>query len=89
MSPTPTHEVPGAIAALVQGRHQQPHDLLGQHLVEHGLLVRAYRPLASQVRIRFEDGEILDLEHEAQGVWQGVRLDARRTMDYRSAPCHW
>jgi len=83
VSPTPTHEVPGAIAALVQGRHQQPHDLLGQHLVEHGLLVRAYRPLASQVRIRFEDGEILDLEHEAQGVWQGVRLDARRTMDYR------
>ncbi|MDO5503004.1 MAG: 1,4-alpha-glucan branching protein GlgB, partial [Actinomycetia bacterium] len=75
--------MPGAIAAFVQGRHQQPHDLLGQHLVEHGLLVRAYRPLASRVRARFEDGEILDLEHEAQGVWRGVRLDADRTMDYR------
>jgi len=83
VSSTPTHEVPGAIAALVQGRHQQPHDLLGQHIVEHGLLVRAYRPLASRVRIRFEDGVIVDLEHEAQGVWRTVRLDADRSMDYR------
>ena len=83
MSSTPTHEVPGAIAALVQGRHQQPHDLLGQHVVEHGLLVRAFRPLASRVRIRFEDGELLELEHEAQGVWRGIRPDAERTMDYR------
>ena len=32
MTPTPHHEVSGAIAALVQGRHHQPHDLLGQHL---------------------------------------------------------
>ena len=83
MSSTPTHEVPGAIAALVQGRHQQPHDLLGQHVVEHGLLVRAFRPLASRVRVRFEDGEVLELEHEGQGVWRGVRPDAERTMDYR------
>ena len=83
MSSTPTHEVPGAIAAFVQGRHQQPHDLLGQHLVEHGLLVRVYRPLASRVRVRFEDGELLDLEHEAQGVWRGVHLGIGRSMDYR------
>ncbi|MGA8048294.1 MAG: 1,4-alpha-glucan branching protein GlgB [Dermatophilaceae bacterium] len=83
MSSTPTHEVPGAITALVQGRHQQPHDLLGQHVVEHGLLVRAFRPLASRVRIRFEDGELLELEHEAQGVWRGVRPGTERTMDYR------
>ena len=26
----------GAITALVQGRHQQPHDLLGQHLEHPG-----------------------------------------------------
>ena len=80
MSSTPTHEVPGAIAALVQGRHQQPHDLLGQHVVEHGLLVRAFRPLASRVRVRFEDGEILELEHEGQGVWRGVRPDTRAVL---------
>ena len=36
VTPTPSPEVGGAIAALVQGRHQQPHDLLGQHLEPGG-----------------------------------------------------
>ena len=56
MSPTPAHEVSGAISALIQGRHQQPHDLLGQHLEAEGLRVRVLRPMASSVRVRFEDG---------------------------------
>ena len=50
MTPTPHHEVSGAIAALVQGRHQQPHDLLGQHLEEGGLRIRVLRPMAGSVR---------------------------------------
>ena len=80
---TPHHEVSGAIAALVQGRHQQPHDLLGQHLEEG----RAADPRAQadggSVRVRFEDGEELALGHEAEGVFSAVRPDADRTMDYR------
>ncbi|HET6968547.1 MAG TPA: 1,4-alpha-glucan branching enzyme, partial [Ornithinibacter sp.] len=83
MSPTPSPEVSGAITALVQGRHQQPHDLLGQHLEPGGLRLRVMKPLASSVRVRFEDGEELDLAHEAEGVWTAVRTDAMRTMDYR------
>ncbi|MGL5930429.1 MAG: 1,4-alpha-glucan branching protein GlgB, partial [Dermatophilaceae bacterium] len=83
MTPTPTPEVGGAIAALVQGRHQQPHDLLGQHLEPEGLRIRALKPLAESVRVRFEDGEELPLAHEAEGVWTAVRYDATRTMDYR------
>ncbi|MFW5468891.1 1,4-alpha-glucan branching protein GlgB [Knoellia sp. CPCC 206435] len=83
MSPTPAHEVSGAISALIQGRHQQPHDLLGQHLEDGGLRVRVLRPMASSVRVRFEDGEELTLEHEAEGVWSAVRADATATMDYR------
>ena len=83
MSPTPTPEVPGAIAALAMGRHQQPHDLLGQHLEEGGLRVRVLKPLAEAVRVRFEDGEELQLGHEAEGVWSAVRPDVTRTMDYR------
>ncbi|MGL5849145.1 MAG: 1,4-alpha-glucan branching protein GlgB [Phycicoccus sp.] len=83
MTPTPTPEIGGAIAALVQGRHQQPHDLLGQHLEPEGLRIRALRPLAASVRVRFEDGEELALAHEADGVWTTVRHDATRTMDYR------
>ncbi|KRE61312.1 1,4-alpha-glucan branching protein GlgB [Nostocoides sp. Soil756] len=83
MTPTPSPEVGGAITALVQGRHQQPHDLLGQHLEPGGLRIRVVKPLASAVRVRFEDGEELTLEHEAEGVWTGVRTDATATMDYR------
>ncbi|WP_299441339.1 1,4-alpha-glucan branching protein GlgB [uncultured Phycicoccus sp.] len=83
MTPTPSPEVGGAITALVQGRHQQPHDLLGQHMEHGGLRLRVLKPLAESVRIRFEDGEELTLEHEAEGVWTAVRTDATRTMDYR------
>jgi 1,4-alpha-glucan branching enzyme len=83
VSPTPSPEVSGAITALVQGRHQQPHDLLGQHLEPGGLRIRVLKPLASSVRVRFEDGEELELAHEAEGVWTAVRADATRTMDYR------
>ena len=41
------------------------------------------KPLAEAVRVRFEDGEELELGHEAEGVWTAVRTDATRTMDYR------
>ena len=83
MTPTPAHEVSGAISALIQGRHQQPHDLLGQHLEDGGLRIRALRPMAASVRVRFQDGEELALEHEAEGVWTAVRPGVTETMDYR------
>jgi len=85
VNPTPSPEVGGAITALVQGRHQQPHDLLGQHLESGGLRIRVLKPLAQSVQVRFEDGVTLDLAHEAEGVWTAVRADAERTMDYRLA----
>ena len=80
---TPPAELSGAITALAQGRHQQPHDLLGQHVEDDGLRIRVFRPLANSVRIRFEDGEILALQHEQEGVWSGVREGVAATMDYR------
>ncbi|WP_404381508.1 1,4-alpha-glucan branching protein GlgB [Knoellia locipacati] len=83
MTPTPAHEVSGAINALIHGRHQQPHDLLGQHLEDGGLRVRAMRPLAASVRVRFADGEELALDHEGEGVWSAVRAGVTETMDYR------
>jgi 1,4-alpha-glucan branching enzyme len=83
VNPTPSPEVGGAITALVQGRHQQPHDLLGQHLEPGGLRIRVLKPLAQSVRVRFEDDAELELAHEAEGVWTAVRPDVTRTMDYR------
>lgn len=84
MTPAPTtDQLLGAITALVHGRHQQPHDLLGQHVEDGGLRIRVRRPLATSVRVRFEDDETLDLAHEAEGVWSGLRADTDTTMDYR------
>ena len=83
MSPTPPSALPGARWSLANGRHQQPHDVLGQHVEADGLRIRTMRPLANSVRVRFEDGEILDLEHESDGVWSGLRGDVGQTMDYR------
>jgi len=82
--PVPRPSTPQeAIRALADGRHQQPHDLLGHHLQEEGLLVRTYKPFATSVAVRFEDGERIDLLHESEGVWGGIRVGATQTMDYR------
>ncbi len=83
MTPIPESALPGALWALEHGRSAQPHDLLGQHLEPDGLRVRVRRPMAARVRVRFEDGEVLDLEHEQDGVFTGLRVGASATMDYR------
>lgn len=83
MTPIPESALPGALWALAHGRHSQPHDVLGQHLLDEGLQVRVLRPLAERVRVRFEDGVEIDLEHEDHGIFAGTRPDAERTMDYR------
>ena len=83
MTPIPESALPGALWALAHGRHSQPHDVLGQHLVPDGLRVRVMRPLAERVRVRFEDGEVIDLDHEEHGIFAGTRAGATATMDYR------
>ena len=83
MTPIPESALPGALWALANGRHSQPHDVLGQHLVPDGLRVRVMRPLAERVRVRFEDGEVIDLDHEEHGIFAGTRAGATATMDYR------
>ena len=83
MTPTPPSALPGARWSLANGRHQQPHDLLGQHVEADGLRIRVLRPLAQHVRVRFEDEEIIDLAHESDGVWSGVRPGLDKTLDYR------
>ena len=83
MTPVPDSALPGALWAVTHGRSAQPHDVLGQHLEEGGLRVRVRRPLATQVRVRFEDDVVVDLQHESEGIFSGLRPDATRTMDYR------
>lgn len=83
MTPVPDSALPGALWAVTHGRSSQPHDVLGQHVEEAGLRVRVRRPLATQVRVRFEDDVVIDLDHEAEGIFSGVRTGASHTMDYR------
>ena len=83
MTPIPDSALPGALWALAHGRSAQPHDVLGQHLEEAGLRVRVRRPLATRVRVRFEDEVVIDLDHEQDGIFAGLRTDATRAMDYR------
>jgi 1,4-alpha-glucan branching enzyme len=82
--PVPVPATPQeAIRAFIDGRHQQPHDLLGHHLEPEGLVVRAFRPFAASVVARFADGEQVAMEHESDGVWRGLRPGATQTQDYR------
>ncbi len=74
---------PSAVQAFLDGRHSQPHDLLGHHLGPGGLTVTAYRPLAGSVRARLADGTVFDLEHLRGGLWSGTAGAVTRTQDYR------
>ncbi|MCU0476880.1 MAG: 1,4-alpha-glucan branching protein GlgB, partial [Anaerolineae bacterium] len=55
---------PAAIAALVEGRHGQPFDILGAHRIAEGggVSLRAFRPWASAMRALLPDGTRLELE---------------------------
>jgi 1,4-alpha-glucan branching enzyme len=74
-APLPHQLHPDHIRALVEGRHPDPHDALGQHQVPEGWVIRAVRPLAEAVVAVRADGSRHALEHVADGLWQGVVPD--------------
>lgn len=65
------------LEAIAAGRHHNPHEVLGQHLVgapgvsDPLTVVRALRPLASEVVVHLETGAHVELTHLGHGVWQG------------------
>ena len=62
---------PGLVASIAAGSHPQPHDTLGQHEVTGGFVIRALRPLAATVSAERADGTRIELDHVADGLWQG------------------
>ncbi len=66
---------------VVNGRHGNPHEVLGAHPHDGAVTVRAFRPLAESVEI-LHDGERVPLEHEYEGIWAGV-LEVEDVPDYR------
>ncbi len=66
---------------LVNGRHGDPHGVLGAHPHDGAVTIRAFRPLAESVVV-VHGGRRVPLEHEYEGVWAGV-VDEPDVPDYR------
>jgi 1,4-alpha-glucan branching enzyme len=77
MTPTSdnTGHVPGYAPAefdqLVSGEHGDPHHVLGPHLTDGRVVVRAFKPLADSVTVVHGESRT-PLVHEHGGVWGGL-----------------
>ncbi|MDF9715566.1 1,4-alpha-glucan branching protein GlgB [Nocardioides sp. ChNu-99] len=80
-SPQPRPVDPAELDLLVDGRHGQPHAVLGPHPHDGGVTVRVLRHLASSVEV-VHGGRRTPLTHERSGVWVGV-LPVAEVPDYR------
>jgi len=69
------------LAAVVEGRHHDPHGVLGAHAHDGAVTVRTLRPLADSVAVEHAGG-LVPLTHEAGGIWVGV-IDEPQVVDYR------
>ena len=78
--PVPPHD----LEAVSHGSHALPHDVLGPHVHDGAVTVRALRPMAEQVHVVVADGSRTPLRHETGGIWVGV-LPTADVPDYRLA----
>jgi 1,4-alpha-glucan branching enzyme len=66
------------LAAVAEGRHADPHSVLGQHGYDlpgdahPHTVIRARRPLADSVDAVLDDGTHVPLAHAGHGIWAGV-----------------
>ncbi len=65
----------------INGRHGDPHSVLGAHVHDGAVTVRTFRPLAESVVVVHGSSRTA-LEHEYEGIWAGV-LDVPDVPDYR------
>src|SRR5262245_15804445 len=69
---------------LVRREHATPHDILGTHAGDGGVVIRAYRPSAAAVRALPAGGEPVALAAiHPGGVFEGVVDGAELPLDYR------
>ncbi|MDQ1695007.1 MAG: 1,4-alpha-glucan branching enzyme [Frankiaceae bacterium] len=69
------------LALVVGGAHHDPHSVLGAHVHDGGVTVRALRPGATRVAVAIGD-ELREMTHEHEGIWVVV-LDRSDLPDYR------
>src|SRR5439155_6194371 len=69
---------------IVARDHPNPHRVLGAHEADDGVVVRAYRPEASAVRILLAGAEPIDLERiRPPGLFEGLVRGAAPPLVYR------
>ncbi len=76
----------GQLDALVRREHPSPHDVLGAHPVDDGVVIRALRPAACAITAQLPDGPVDAVELEQVhpgGVFEGVVEDAELPLSYR------
>jgi 1,4-alpha-glucan branching enzyme len=74
------------LTAVAHGRYHQPHEILGAHLDDAGTVTfRVLRPMAEDVSVRTDDGTVIPLHHEREGIWVGTTpaTHAGRVPGYR------
>ena len=70
--------------ALVRREHFNPHSILGAHVTDEGLVIRALRPAASEVKAQLQDGSVVELEQiHPGGIFEGVVTAAKPPIRYR------
>jgi 1,4-alpha-glucan branching enzyme len=70
--------------ALVRREHSNPHSVLGAHPNSNGVVIRALRPAAREVKVQLDDGEEVELRQiHAGGVFEGVVAGAELPIHYR------
>ncbi len=74
MDPTVRDEV-------VAGSHYQPHEVLGPHVIDGEVWVRAVKPYAQSVSVETLDGTFTAVE-ESPGLW-AARVPGKDAPDYR------
>jgi 1,4-alpha-glucan branching enzyme len=72
---------PQDIERIVEGRHHDPHSILGAHLNAGHVVFRVIKPFAISVVV-VGDNFRLPLTHEHRGVWVGA-FEADQIPDYR------
>ncbi len=80
-APAPVPVLTAELDAVVDGSHQQPHDVLGPHAGNGSLTIRVLRPSAKSVSI-VDGSALIPMVHEHRGVWVAT-LGGTNVPDYR------
>lgn len=72
---------PNELQLLVEGRHHNPHSILGAHQDGSSLVIRCFRPFAKTVSAKTAK-ESFQLNHLYGGIWE-AKLANKSAIDYR------